>query len=274
MFQENSEHEPIDPLIKDKIIQLTWEGITSSSEIKKILEEYVELDLFACKPLPAKTRRRYYPNIKDVRNYMNKAKMLTRLSADLKLELQELASTLQQSRPTENIILQSESVESTDSMLSSKNSASRRNKASLIFCHQTSQQQRLLKRYGRQVILCEITNLVERVPFPLFTMFVQTNSDYQLVACFIVEIRNKPSLLQGLNAIKEWNPSWDPKYAVLDYSDEQIEAFKEIFPSKKLFSFKVFSFALQMDLIRFYKSTTPHNLAYHYNYLDDKLFDI
>lgn len=160
--------------------------------------------------------------------------MLTRLSADLKMELQELASNLQQSRPTENIILQSESVESSDSMLSSKNSASRRNKASLIFCHQTSQQQRLLKRYGRQVILCEITNLIERVPFPLFTMFVQTNSDYQLVASFIVEIRNKPSLLQGLNAIKEWNPGWDPKYVVLDYSDEQIEAFKEIFPSKNI----------------------------------------
>ena len=166
--------------------------------------------------------------------------MLTRLSADLKLELQELASNLQQSRPTENIILQSESVETTESLLPSKNSASRRNKPSLIFCHQTSQQQRLLKRYGRQVILCEITNLVERVPFPLFTMFVQTNSDYQLVGSFIVEVRNKQSLLQGLNAVKEWNPGWDPKYVVLDYSDDQIEAFKEIFPSKTFF-FLIFS---------------------------------
>lgn len=197
-----------------------------------MLEDYVELELFACKQLPAKTRRRYYPNIKDVRNYMNKAKMLSRLSADLKLELQELASILQESRPTENIILQSDSVENTggDLLLSSKNTASRRAKPSLVFCHQTSQQQRLLKRYGRQIILCEVTNLIERVPFPLFTIFVQTNSDYQLVASFIVEIRNKASVLQALNAVKEWNPGWDPKYLVVDYSDEQIGAVKEAFP--------------------------------------------
>ena len=80
ILQQNSGHEPIDPLIKEKIIQLTWEGIPSSNEVKRLLDDYVEKDLFAGKQLPSKTRRRYYPSVKDIRNYMNKAKMLTRLS--------------------------------------------------------------------------------------------------------------------------------------------------------------------------------------------------
>jgi len=216
---------------------MTWEGKGSSSEVKKLLENYVEFDLFAGKPLPAKTRRRYYPNVKDIRNYMNKAKMLTRLSTDLKVELQALASKLQISRPTENIILQPELVDSQESLLHIKSAAddALSNKPTLIFCHQTSQQQRLLKRYGGQVVLCEVTNLIERVPFPLFCLFVQTNVDFQLVASFIVEVRNQESILQGLNAIKDWNPGWIPKYVVVDCSDDQSDAVKVVFPSKNIF---------------------------------------
>ena len=163
---------------------------------------------------------------------MNKAKMLTRLSTDLKVELQEMATKLQQSRPTENIILQPDLVDNQESLLHMKTAADegQNHKPSLIFCHQTSQQQRLLKRYGSQVILCEVTNLIERVPFPLFSLFVQTNVDYQVVATFIVEVRNKESILQGLEAIKDWNPGWIPKYTIIDYSDDQIEAAKVVFP--------------------------------------------
>ena len=212
----------------------------SSSEVKKQLEEYVEQDLFAGKPLPSKTRRRFYPNVKDIRNYMNKAKMLTRLSSEIREELQQLAAKLEQSRPTENIILQSELVEN-EAVLQIKTSVTDNPapKATLIFCHQTSQQQRLLKRYGNQVILCEVTSLIERVPFPLFCIFAQTNVDYQLVASFIVEIRNKESIMQGLTSIKDWNPGWSPKYVVADYSEEQMEAVKIVFPGKKWIDFQV-----------------------------------
>lgn len=191
----------------------------------------MEFEIFAGKSLPAKTRRRYYPNVKDIRNYMNKAKMLTRLSTDIKVELQDLGTKLQQSRPTENIILQSELVEnSQEPLLNIKTEDNHSSKPTLIFCHQTSQQQRLLKRYGNQIIVCEVTNLIERVPFPLFCLFVQTNVDYQLVASFIVEIRNKESILQGLTSVKDWNPGWSPKYVIVDYSDEECEAVKVVFP--------------------------------------------
>lgn len=212
---------------------MTWEGVPSSNEVKRLLEEYVERDLFAGKATPSKLRRRYYPNVKDIRNYMNKAKMLTRLSSDIKEELRLLASKLQQTRPTENIILQSELLDAgQEALLQLKTSADDdpMPKPTLIFCHQTSQQQRLLKRYGNQVMICEVTNLVERVPFPLICLFVQTNVDYQMVGSFVVEVRNKESLQQGLMSIKEWNPGWSPKYVILDYSDEQAEAVKIVFP--------------------------------------------
>ncbi|XP_012562353.2 uncharacterized protein LOC101236525 isoform X1 [Hydra vulgaris] len=231
--EENADHEPIDPLIKDKIIRLTWEGNTNLNDIKKQLDDYVEKDLFSGKILPSKNRRRYYPSTKDIRNYMNKAKMLTRLSSEIREELNVLAIKLQQSRPTENIIIQSEYVDSKDPSAILKEDHSP--KTTLIFCHQTPQQQRILKRYGSKVILCEITNSVQHVPFPMFCLFVQTNVDHQLVATFILEIRNKESIIQGLNTVKEWNPGWMPKYVTIDYAEEQTDAIQNVFPACGLF---------------------------------------
>ena len=162
--------------------------------------------------------------------------MLSRLSSDIRTELQMLGRKFQTSRPGENIIIQSELIENTqEALLQIKTCEDDQiPKSTVIFCHQTSQQQRLLKRYGNQFVICEVTNLIERVPFPLFCLFVQTNVDYQLVASFIVEMRNKESIIQGLTSIKEWNPAWSPKYIIVDYSDEQMEAVKDVFPGKFL----------------------------------------
>lgn len=204
----------------------------SSNELRKLLDEYVEQELFAGKVPPAKTRRRYYPNVKDIRNYMNKAKMLTRFSPDVRNELQALQQQFQMTRADESIILKSDHLDtSRETLLQIKTCDDEPSlKSTLLFCHQTSQQQRLMKRYGNQFVVCEVTNLIERVPFPMFCLFVQTNVDYQLVATFIVEMRNKESLIQGLSSIKNWNPTWAPKYITVDYSDDQMEAAMEVFP--------------------------------------------
>ena len=161
-----------------------------------------------------------------------------RLSSEIREELNLLAIKLQQSRPAENLIVQSEYVDSKEpsSLLKEDQSP----KSTLIFCHQTPQQQRLLKRYGNKVVMCEITNSVQHVPFPMFCLFVQTNVDHQLVATFILEIRNKESIIQGLNTVKEWNPAWMPKYITTDYAEEQTDAVLNVFPGQIFFLLSMF----------------------------------
>ena len=195
--------------------------------MKRLLDEFVERELFAGKEPPSKKRRRYYPNMKDIRNYMSKGKMLTRLTGNVRDDLVSLAKRLQKTHPTEYIILQSEYPGKDTSQIKLVDHMCY--KPTLIFCHQTQQQQRLMKRYGSQVNLCEVTNHIDRSPFPLFCLFVQTNVDYQPVATFILEYRNLPSHIQGLKTVKEWNPGWSPKYFITESSAEQTEAVTQVF---------------------------------------------
>lgn len=145
-------------------------------------------------PYPAKTRRRYYPNVKDIRNYMNKAKMLTRLSHRLKQELQKLATKLQQSRPTETSFCKQEFME--NAIRSYRQTWYRRStcslKATLIFCHQTLSTAKAAKAVWPASVLLRDNKFAEGT-VPLFSYLVQTNVDYQLVA--FLSWRSEQSIL-------------------------------------------------------------------------------
>ena len=103
--------------------------------------------------------------------------------------------------------------------------------------YQSHQQQRLLRRYGQQVILTEMSRMTHNLPFPFFGIFVQTNVDYQLVYLFILQSRTKEALVTGLESIVHWNPSWSPKYVMVDFSAEQTAAVEAAFPGS-IFSFE------------------------------------
>lgn len=54
--------------------QLADTGVTSYNALQKLIYTYVEKELFQDKPLPPRTRRRYFPLLKDVQNFMTKYK--------------------------------------------------------------------------------------------------------------------------------------------------------------------------------------------------------
>eukprot|EP00794_Sanderia_malayensis_P018489 gene18489-20338_t len=93
----------------------------------------------------------------------------------------------------------------------------------------TKWQQRLLTRYGNELVLLDATYHTSRYALPLFFLVVKTNVDYQIVATFVCEGETKEAIEEALSIIKDWNPDFKPRYFMTDYSNEEIGALKSTF---------------------------------------------
>ena len=65
---------------------------------------------------------------------------------------------------------------------------------------------------------------------PRFFLCVKTNMGYVVVAQYVILSENAPAIMEALDVIKGWNPSWNPKFAMVDYSEAEINALEENFP--------------------------------------------
>ena len=100
----------------------------------------------------------------------------------------------------------------------------------LLFVHQTDWWQKLLTKYGNNICLLDATYRTTRYALPLFFLEVKTNVDYQVVASFIVQHEIADPIAETLNILKDWNPSWNPKFFMTDLSEQEINAVEEVFP--------------------------------------------
>ena len=100
---------------------------------------------------------------------------------------------------------------------------------SLLFVYQNEEQSRLLARYGDELSLLDATYKTTRYTLPLFFLVVKTNVDYQVVATFISESETTEGIMEALEKIKEWNPNWNPRVFMTDYSNEEMNAIEAVF---------------------------------------------
>ena len=61
-------------------------------------------------------------------------------------------------------------------------------------------------------------------------MCVRTTVGYSVVAEFIVESESTESISEALHILHSWNPEWNPKFWMCDYSDAEISALDCCFP--------------------------------------------
>ena len=101
---------------------------------------------------------------------------------------------------------------------------------SLLFVYQAKWQKRLLLKYGNELSLLDATYKTTRYALPLFFLVVKTNVDYQVVATFVTENESTESIVEALQVIKQWNPTYKPRYFMTDYSKEEIAALEDVFP--------------------------------------------
>ena len=58
---------------------------------------------------------------------------------------------------------------------------------------------------------------------------MKTNVDYQVVATFISESESAEGILEALQILKDWNPNWNPRVFMTDYSNEEMNAIEAVF---------------------------------------------
>ena len=91
---------------------------------------------------------------------------------------------------------------------------------------------RMLKKYGNEMCLLDATYKTTRYALPLFFLVVKTNVDYQVVAAFLIEGETTENVIAALAIIKGWNPDFNPLYAMVDCSTEEINALETLYPGK------------------------------------------
>ena len=102
----------------------------------------------------------------------------------------------------------------------------------LLLVHQTKWQRELLFKYGGEICLLDATYKTSRYALPTFFLCVKTNVDYCVVASFVVLLENADAINEALQLIKDWNPTWNPDFFMVDFSEAEINAIERLFPSK------------------------------------------
>lgn len=197
--------------------------------------------------MPANHRRKFYPNEKDIANYMYKSRLLSKINVTEKQLMYELVDELKAEYSNDKFLFHVETDNqcpisndfNNKTTKDNKNNLQLSNEQKFFFAYQSSFQQGYISLYGKQAILTGISETLPHLPFPCYGVFVPTNVDYQLVYCFIVQSSKLDYLRQGLAPLLEWNPSWSPKFFTVDFSIEQINIIEEMFPCKFNASYKV-----------------------------------
>ncbi|KXJ09652.1 hypothetical protein AC249_AIPGENE11456 [Exaiptasia diaphana] len=215
----------IDKRIITKINDLVKNNITNLTEVKRCLSQYVDENLFQGIPTskkPKQSNRRYYPTRKDLRNQVAKALTSFKRCGDDQESLAQKIKEWQHSSPNSNFFYRTrDQVAATGE--------SKVCEQSFLFVHQEPWQQRLLARYGQELCFMDATYKTTRYAIPLFFLCVHTNVGYKVVAEFMCQTEDQVLITEALSIIKKWNPSWSPKFFMVDYSTAEIGALEEVF---------------------------------------------
>ncbi|XP_065641332.1 calcium-responsive transcription factor [Hydra vulgaris] len=225
--------QPISDELVIKIGELVKVGVNSVTEMRPHLENFVHIN-FSSRSMPNKSNKRFFPLDETIRNHMLKArkKMCHSLIDQecLNKKVAEWANNYKKAfikfRPK------------------GENNSEDNNQdlqKSLLFIFQDKWQRRLLLRYGNELSFLDATYRTTRYALPLFFLVVKTNVDYQIVAIFVCKNETTEAIKEALIFIKKWNPSFQPKYFMTDYSNEEINSLESVFPGKN-FCYKRYFF--------------------------------
>ena len=180
------------------------------------MTKYVKEELFRDKPKPSEIDRSFYPHDNDILNHIRLSIVRQKSS---KIDQEELFSLIQKWKH-----------EDPDSMFYFRPySCSDNNvKENLLFVHQEKWQSILLQKYGN-LFLMDATYKTMKYDLPLFFLCVKTNVCYVVVGEFVIMSENEDAISEALEKFKLWNPTWDPKYAMVDYSEAEINALENTF---------------------------------------------
>ena len=77
--------------------------------------------------------------------------------------------------------------------------------------------------------LLDATYRTTKYALPLFFIAVRANVGYFVVASFVLEHETTSAISEALDVIKKWNPNWNPKFFMTDFSEAEIRAIETTF---------------------------------------------
>ena len=80
-----------------------------------------------------------------------------------------------------------------------------------------------------QHTLIDATYKTTKYTILLFFICVKTNVSYSVVVEFIIQSESAEQISEALAVIKTWNPTWNPSYFMMDYSDAEMAAVQSVF---------------------------------------------
>ena len=227
--------QKIHPILIKKIYELVAEGVTETCEVKRALKihvKHINVD-GTCDP----NDRAYNPSVKDISNHIYLAKKKLELScldqenAHLKIE------AWKRSNPQASYYFRPYKVEEENQYdeISPQCNSEDQNIDTLLYIHQENWQKELLVKYGNTMSLLDATYKTTKYELPLFFLCVRTNVGYIVVADFIIQGETTKKIKEALDVLKSWNPKWQPDFFMIDYSESEMNAIKEIFPATTLY---------------------------------------
>ena len=209
--------------------------------MKRHLSMYVKNDMFGGINLPPKTNKRYYPRIRAIRNHIFFERQKLKKSLIDQEASQKKVDEWKRENPTTSIYFRpkcsSSTDDNTDETSECETSVKRKSKSSqksLLFVYQEPWQKRLLLRYGNELVLLDVTYRTTRYALPLFFLVVKTNIDYQIVGAFVSDNESEESITETLQILKQWNPEFNPKCFMMNYSTEETGTVKTVFSKSHL----------------------------------------
>lgn len=123
------------------------------------------------------------------------------------------------------------------------------NGQSLLFVYQSPEMKRLYRLYAGHFIFLDATYKTCKYALPLFFLVVRTNVNYQVVGVIIVQHETKSMIKEALSVIKQWNPDVNPKYGMVDFSEEEIYALEETFPGLYFYKMSIIKQSTELNIL-------------------------
>lgn len=105
-------------------------------------------------------------------------------------------------------------------------------KSTFLLVMQTKHQQELLNKYGNTITMMDAVYRTTKYGFPCFFLTVKTSLGMgRVVGTIILQCENEELLTDGLHMLKQWNPSWCPKFSMTDKSTVELAAIGNVHPT-------------------------------------------
>ena len=226
----------IHPRLIQEIYQLVSAGITEKREVKRSLRYFVVNTLSKeLGYIPQPNDRAMYPTDIDIHNHIHLARRALDLS---KFDQENVRLKIEQwSADTHSQFYFRPLIESTleKELNTPETTVQSDHHTQLLYVHQEQWQKHLLERYGGTMTLLDSTYKVTKYNIPLFFVCVRTNVGYSVVAEFVVQQETSESISEALDILKLWNPKWDPKFFMVDYSSAEILSLETTFPDTQVY---------------------------------------